>query len=303
MEKNDNVVNPFIVCSELGAKISNKEFMGNGRLIYMPYSGIPFKNDNPEKNYNGIFNSPDEYDIGLQSNSDLLLKNNYGVKNNDNIYLIAKYNYNLSDSLTNRFISEFSSNAMTIFVSGLGAITKKYFYTEEIYRENLSAISNMIKSCSRYYFSLNKLFIKNNDIADNKLENIEYILDRDEMINRIHIISNDILAGVIDSYSSYIDRFMYQADIDMFAKDEIAQLDIDLDSVSTHAYYPYINSILHEQAYLDMKKIREILDFTLFHNWYLFTSHYYSPSNKMIDNGTNNRLDDFMHQSLLYSIQ
>jgi hypothetical protein len=282
------------VCSELGAEISNKDFKGNGRLIYMPYSGIPFRNDNPEKNYNGIFNSPDEYDIGLQSNSELLLKNEYCV-NNDNMYLIAKYNYNLSDSLTNRFISEFSSNSMTIFVSGLGAITKKYFYTEDIYRENLSAISNMIKSCSRYYFSLNRLFIKDNDIDNNKLENIEYILNRDEMINRIHIISNDILAGVIDSYSSYIDRFMYQADIDTFAKDEIAQLDINLDSVSTDAYYPYINSILHEQANLDMRKIREILDFSLFHNWYLFTSHYYSPSNKMIDNkATNNRLDNFM---------
>jgi hypothetical protein len=188
---------------------------------------------------------------------------------------------------------------MTIFVSGLGAITKKYFYTEFLYRENLSSMFHIIKNCARY-FSLNKLFIKNDErdidciIRDNKLENIEYILDSDEMINRICLIQNDILTGVVDSYSTYIDRFMYQADIDTFAKDEIAQLDINLDSVSTDAYYPYINSILHEQANLDMRKIREILDFSLFHNWYLFTSHYYSPSNKMIDNATNNRLDNFM---------
>jgi hypothetical protein len=288
-ENNQNTEkrSPFVRLENCGAIISDIDYNSNGRLSYMPYSGV-----NNSEGKNKVVSTPDPYSAALTYTTwcnDIIAKQLLNIPAELTVEFAKAILGNVDYIINNRLKYEIATAVLTIFNANTRAIMLPYIINPDLELDNYRLFMHTAQG-----FYIDRLFEKDNFAKDpddfgyqNRINKYnddnelnKYCVGVDEaMVKALRIISF-LSADISNIYSRYIYNTLQAMDIERFANDSINSLGINRSLVSTDNDLPYVSSILNEAAYNDVKKITEIVELLVNHSYYVFTNLYMSIISK-----------------------
>ena len=278
--QNSDKRNPFVKLDKCGAIINDIDYDSNGRLSYMPYSGV----DNTEGK-NKVVSTPDAYTAALSYTTwcnDVISKQIFNTPAELSVEYAKTTLSNIDYIINSRFKFEIATAILTIFNANTRAMVLPYIIdsdselinynsfmlaSQHLLVENLFDKDNLPKDSAKYYDYNSKY--KNNEFD-------KYCVGVNEVVVKSSRIISFLSADIANIYSKYIYDILPAIDITKFANDSIDSLGIDRSLVSNDNDLPYVSSILNEAAYSDLMKITEIVELLVNHSYYVFTNLYMS---------------------------
>ena len=288
-ENNQNTEkrSPFVKLDNCGAIINDIDYNSNGRLSYMPYSGV-----NDAEGKNKVISTPDAYSAALSYTTwcnDIISKQLLNTPAELTVEFAKAILGNNDYIINNRLKYEIATAVLTVFNANTRAIILPYIINPDLESDNYRLFMHTAQS-----FYIDHLFEKDKFPKDpddcpcyNRINRYEddnefnkYCVGVDEaMVKSLRIISF-LSADISNIYSRYIYNTLPAMDIERFANESINALGIDRSLVSSDNDLPYVSSILNEAAYNDVKKITEIVELLVNHSYYVFTNLYFSIISK-----------------------
>ena len=284
--QNTNKKNPFVKLDNCGAIINDIDYDSNGRLSYMPYSGV-----NNTEGKNKVISTPDAYSAALSYTvwcNDLISKQLLNVPAELTVEFAKAAISNIDFIINNRLKFEIATAVLTVFNANTRAIMLPYITNPD---QELSSYNLFMHTTQTLY--IDRLFEKddlsndsgdfpnNNRVKKDYNELNKYCVGVNEVMVKTSRIISFLSADIANIYSRYIYYTLPAMDINKFADESINSLGIDRSLVSTDNDLPYVSSILNEAAYNDVRKITEIVELLVNHSYYVFTNLYLSIISKI----------------------
>jgi hypothetical protein len=275
MNENTQKRNPFVKLDNCGAIINDIDYDSNGRLSYMPYSGV-----NNSEGKNKVISTPDAYSAALTYTTwcnDLISKQLLNMPAELTVEYAKAAISNIDFIISNRLKFEISTAILTVFNANTRGIILPYIIIPDCELANY----NLFMHTSQTLY-IERLFEKDelskDPVSINEFN--KYCVDPNEVMVKTSRTISFLSADISNIYSRYIYNTLPAMDISKFADDSINSLGIDRSLVSTDNDLPYVSSILNEAAYNDVKKITEIVELLVNHSYYVFTNLYMSIISK-----------------------
>lgn len=283
--------NPFVKLDKCGAIINDIDYDSNGRLSYMPYSGV-----NNLEGKNKVVSTPDAYTAALSYTTwcnDVISKQIFNTPAELSVEYAKTTLSNIDYIINSRLKFEIATAILTIFNANTRAIVLPYIIdhdselinynsfmltSRQLLVEKLFDKDNFSNNSAKYY-DYNDNYDYNHNYKNNEFDN--YCVGVNEVVVKSSRIISFLSADIANIYSRYIYNILPAMDITKFANDSIESLGIDRSLVSNDNDLPYVSSILNEAAYSDLMKITEIVELLVNHSYYVFTNLYMSIISKI----------------------